>query len=496
MANACACLVVFLVLAATSWRRAGASETVITDVIIIGAGAAGLSAGKTLSERGVVNFVILEATEKIGGRVRNANFGGVKVELGANWIEGVNGEKENPVYTLANEVNLKYSYAFYDNYSQNIYDHTGYLAPEVVAPAVERADESFDYVEALGTNFTNENLDDISVLTAQRFFGRVPSSPVEMAIDSWKYDFSSAEPPRVTSLRNSEPLPTDSILGPDSYFVSDQRGYATVLHPLAYYLRCDEGVCNDPRLKLSTVVTKITYSTEGVTVHTEDDITYNGKAAILTVSIGVLQSDLINFSPDLPFWKLSAIYQFNMAVYTKIFLKFPKRFWPIGPGTEYILYADEKRGYYPFWQHLEQEFPGENIIFTTVTDDESRRIEQMPDNETLAEVMLVLRKMFGPDIPNATDILYPRWWQDKYFRGTFSNWPIGVSSYEYKQLQAPVGRLYFSGEHCSEQYNGYVHGAIFAGNETAHEVLKCLYENDCNTFIPSRLKPSKEMCEE
>ncbi|KAL3682117.1 hypothetical protein R1sor_000139 [Riccia sorocarpa] len=477
-----ACMFVFLVLASTFLRRAAAGDVITVDVIIIGAGAAGLSAGKTLSEGGITDFVILEATERIGGRIRNAEFARLKVELGANWIEGVNGEKENPVYTLANEVNLKYSDALYDNVSQNIYDHTGYLAPELVTPVVERAEHLFDFVEDLGTKFTNENLDDISVLTAQRFFGHVPSTAVEMVIDSWNYDFVSAEPPRVTSLRNSQPLATDTFLGPDSYFVSDQRGYATLLEPLAYYLNCKGGMCSDPRLRLNTAVTKIEYSTGGVTVHTEDEIRYRGKAAVLTVSIGVLQTDLIHFSPALPFWKLSAIYQFNMAVYTKIFLKFPKRFWPTGPGTEYLLYADVKRGYYPFWQHLDNEFPGENIIFTTVTDDESRRIEQMPDEETLAEVMVVLRKMFGPDIPNASHILYPRWWQDKYFRGTFSNWPIGVSSYEYKQLQAPVGRLYFSGEHCSEQYNGYVHGAIFAGSETAHAVLKCLHEDKCDTL--------------
>lgn len=86
-------------------------------------------------------------------------------------------------------------------------------------------------------------------------------------------------------------------------------------------------------------------------------------------------------------------------------------------------------------QHLEREYRGQNLVFVTVTDDESRRIEQLSFNETLSEIMPVLKKMFGPDIPDATDILYYRWWQDRFFRGTFSNWPIGVSSYEYKQLQ-------------------------------------------------------------
>lgn len=50
------------------------------------------------------------------------------------------------------------------------------------------------------------------------------------------------------------------------------------------------------------------------------------------------------------YWKLKAISEFDMAIYTKIFLKFPKGFWRTGKGTEFFLYADGSRGYYPIWQ--------------------------------------------------------------------------------------------------------------------------------------------------
>jgi hypothetical protein len=39
-----------------------------------------------------------------------------------------------------------------------------------------------------------------------------------------------------------------------------------------------------------------------------------------------------------------------MAVYTKIFVKFPKKFWPEGKGREFFLYASSRRGYYGVWQ--------------------------------------------------------------------------------------------------------------------------------------------------
>lgn len=49
-------------------------------------------------------------------------------------------------------------------------------------------------------------------------------------------------------------------------------------------------------------------------------------------------------------WKLEAIEKCDVMVYTKIFLKFPYRFWPCGPEKEFFMYAHEQRGYYTFWQ--------------------------------------------------------------------------------------------------------------------------------------------------
>lgn len=84
---------------------------------------------------------------------------------------------------------------------------------------------------------------------------------------------------------------------------------------------------------------------------------------------------------------------------------------------------------------MDNQYPDSNIIFVTVTDDESRRIELQSDQQTLTEVLEVLRKMFGPDIPDPEDILIPKWWSNRFFRGSFSNWPIGVTHQEFKALK-------------------------------------------------------------
>nr|CAD1837728.1 unnamed protein product [Ananas comosus var. bracteatus] len=310
-----------------------------------------------------------------------------------------------------------------------------------------------------------------------------------MVVDYYSYDYEFAEPPRVTSLQNTVPLPTFARFGESVYFVADQRGYESVVYHVAHqFLGTDKasGAINDPRLKLNKVVRHISQSSNGVTVTTEDGSVYKADYVMVSVSIGVLQTKLIKFEPDLPSWKILAIYQFDMAVYTKIFLKFPYTFWPEGTGTEFFLYASERRGYYPVWQQFEKQYPGANVLLVTVTDEESRRIEQQSDEETKAEAMEVLKKMFGPNIPDATDILVPRWWSDRFYKGTFSNWPIGVNRYEYDQIRAPVGRIYFTGEHTSEHYNGYVHGAYLAGIDSANMMIKCIKNGFCKVQIKDK----------
>ncbi|XP_002986594.2 polyamine oxidase [Selaginella moellendorffii] len=458
-----------------------------SSVIIVGAGMAGVMAAKTLSEAGVKDFVILEATEVIGGRMREADFAGKRIELGANWVEGVNKTTTNPIWKLANQYKLRTFYSNFDNLSHNIYTQNGHLQNKLGENFMSKSDDSSDFVDELGLSKSESNAPDMSVLSAQKLHGVFPKTPVEMVLDYYNYDYEFAEPPSVTSLKNTQPNPTFHNFGDDNYLVADQRGYSYLVQKLAEeFLANKNGKITDPRLQLNKVVRQIKYSKTGVAATTEDGKVYNSKYIIVTVSLGVLQSDLIKFNPGLPDWKREALSEFDMAVYTKIFLKFPYKFWPSnGPLTEFFLYADERRGYYPIWQHLENEYPGANVMFVTVTDYESRRIEQQPNNETIAEIHEVLKSMFGPSVPKPTDILVPRWWSNRFFVGSFSNWPIGVEAFEFERIQAPLSHtLYFAGEHTHEHYNGYVHGAYYSGIDAANKLLDCMKKNKCVDKVP------------
>ncbi|XP_047074288.1 polyamine oxidase 1-like [Lolium rigidum] len=454
-------------------------------VVIVGAGMSGISAGKRLWDAGVRDLLILEATDRIGGRMHKHNFSGVNVEIGANWVEGVNGDKINPIWPMVNDtLKLRNFYSDFDGVVSSVYKENGGLYDEeYVQKKMDRGDEVEELGGKLAAKMDPSGRDDISILAMQRIFNHQPNgpaTPVDMALDYYRYDYEFAEPPRATSLQNTEPTATFADFGEDAHFVADQRGFETLVYHIAgQYLSTDNaGNIVDPRLKLNKVVREILYNRRGVVVTTEDNSTYSADFVIVSTSLGVLQSDLIQFKPQLPAWKIIAIYRFDMAVYTKIFLKFPRKFWPTGERKQFFVHASSRRGYYGMWQSFEEEYPGANVLLVTVTDQESRRIEQQPDNTTMAEAVAVLRRMFpGEDVPDATDIYVPRWWSNRFFKGSYSNWPIGVNRYEYDQLRAPVGRVYFTGEHTSEHYNGYVHGAYLAGLDSADILMNSIFNN-------------------
>ncbi|KAF2282917.1 hypothetical protein GH714_043337 [Hevea brasiliensis] len=338
----------------------------------------------------------------------------------------------------------------------------GGLYPSKLVEEIDKvATARDDFCEKFSKKLSSKKKDvDVSILAAQRIFKQVPKTPLEMVIDFYHNDYEDAEPPKVTSLKHTYPRNEFVDHGEDPYFVADPRGFEIVVQYLAKQFL--SSLTSDPRLKLNKVVREISYSKSGVTIKTEDGSTYNSKYVIVSVSLGVLQSDLIEFQPTLPLWKRIAISDFGMTIYTKIFLKFPYKFWPSGSGTEFFLYTHVRRGYYPLWQHLENEYPGSNILFVTVTADESRRIEQLPDEAIEAEIMVILKKFFGDNIPKPESILVPRWGLDRFYKGSYSNWPDSYSQKRKDQLADPIGPVYFTGEHTSNNYI-YATGAYFAG---------------------------------
>ncbi len=445
----------------------GSCSSPDAQVLILGGGMAGISAANRLHQMGINNLIVLEATSKLGGRMRSEDLvPGVNVGVGANWIHGVDpaAPELHPLYALAQECGGLQGVSIFDD------------------PIVSnRYDDYFSAVkttELISINGQANRLPDISFRDALTRGNWMATTPEDDFIEWYYFDYCFAEPPDVLSLygftigraTESDFLQKENNK-PRDFYVTDQRRYPFLVDCLANNF--SSGV-DDDRIHLNTTVNRISYSDDCVCV----DVLENGvekqycaSYSIVTFSIGVLQSEIQTntlFSPGLPMPKIEAINSISMNHFLLIYLVFEERFWD---DVEYIGYASTTRGYYPLIQPLQRFLPnGLNAIAVTVTYNMADRVVRQDIAVTRGEIMEVLRTIYGNNISEPTTLLFNNWLEDPLFRGTYSNWPLGVTDQTYKELNSPEGRLYFSGEGTSARYYGYAHGALFSGIDAANLV--------------------------
>ncbi|KAK0463120.1 uncharacterized protein EV420DRAFT_1618926 [Desarmillaria tabescens] len=438
-------------------------------VLILGGGVTGVIAARTLHENGIDNFLIVEARDELGGRLKSQTFAGYTIELGANWVQGTQTGTgpANPIFELALKHNITTQYN----------DFYGSLTTYDISGEVDYIDVFNDAVDAYtaltvtGGVRVNGSLVDLTSKTGYALNGVKPRDSYEMAAEYYQFDWEYAQKPDQTSWiasswANNFTFDADEGgFSEDNLLAIDQRGFKALIQLEAQeFLRAEQAIA---------------YSGDGVQITLTSGETIEGDYALCTFSLGVLQDDDVTFEPPLPDYKIEAIQSMTMATYTKIFLKFHKKFWF---DTELALYADPTRGTYPVWQSLDHPnfFPGSGLIFATVTGDWSLRVEALSDQQVQDEVLDVLQKMYpNITIPEPTEFLFPRWNSDPLYRGSYSNWPPSFFSQHHDNLRSNVDRLYFAGEATSQKYFGFLHGAYDEGLKVASVMAECMKGDGC-----------------
>ncbi|KAI9435405.1 amine oxidase [Lactarius indigo] len=426
------------------------------QVLILGGGVAGIIAARMLAAQGIADFLIVEARDELGGRMRSTTFGApgrqLTVELGANWIHGTqeNDGPANPIFELALKHNLR-TVESHPHTSITTYDVNG---------AVDYLDVVHNAMDAY-TQFTK------------------PKTPHEMASEYYSFDYTYAQTPDQSSFLASS-------WGSNFTYDVDQGGFSeedllSIDQRGIKYLSQAEaaGFLKQSQVRLQATVATIGYSDSGVSVTLTDGTMLTAQYAICTFSLGVLQNDDVQFHPPLPEWKIEAIHSITMATFTKIFLQFPQKFWF---DTEVGVHAYPMKGRYPVWQGLDIDgfMPGSGVIVATVTGDYSKRIEAMTDAQVQSEVMQVLRAMFpNVAIPEPTAFFFPRWFSDPLYRGSYSTWPASFIPQHLINLGTSLGNLWFAGEATSERYFGFLHGAYFEGEAAASQIAQCIKGQRC-----------------
>ena len=446
-----------------------------TDILILGGGIAGISAAKTLSEKGLTDFIILEARDSIGGRMRQENIAaGVKVETGANWIQGVDPSQPelHPIFALAQECGgLEGVYSDYD--SLIVYNSTGTDISDEPSLRYDDYSKASDYAEETSLKRQAKKLPPISVRDGLSMGGWTPQTSEDNWVEWFKFDFCFAQTANDSCLYQLPKAAYEEYGNYErttDYFVTDQDGYGSLVTCLADQF-LDE---DDVRLHLEAVVTKIIWSTDSVCVEVTERgeaVQYCAKYAIVTFSVGVLQArahDL--FQPSLPESKLEVINSFTMVHFLKVYTLFESVFWD---SVEYIGYVDDTRGYFPSIQPLNQFLPNNlAVLLFTITEGEADRIVRQPEANTIAEIQAILSTIYNTTIPEPIKILVPDWDINPFFLGTYPDFTLyGSEILQERPFADPVGRIYFSGEAASRNQSGLVQGAFLAGIDSANAVI-------------------------
>jgi monoamine oxidase len=436
---------------AGSLIRRPASAKPGAKVVVVGAGMAGVAAARTLKDRGV-DVVVLEARDRLGGRIWTDRTLGVPVDLGGAWLHGVTG---NPMTALALQLNLALARTRWD--SARLFDAQGRaIKAEIVDQGFRELEQAEHAAQALG-----EDLDDDQSLASGLEASLQPDGLLAKEPRLRKMFFNQSEIDMADDLEKISLIGTaddSECPGGDQLL---KGGFVQIIDHLARGLNVRTG----------EAVTAIHRGPRQVEVRTAK-ASYVADAVVVTLPLGVLKRGTVTFEPALPKAKRAAIAGLEMGVLDKVALRFGKVFWP----NDRHLVGREAQHDGEVVYFLDLSVPlGVPVLVGLIAASSARTLEARTDAAAVSTTMGVLRGVFGQRLPDPERYQVTRWARDPLALGSYSHVPLGGAPSGRDVLALPVGnRLFFAGEATHRQYAATIHGAYLSGQRAAKELLAAL----------------------
>lgn len=426
------------------------------DTIVIGAGIAGLTAGRLLSRAGR-QVVVLEARDRVGGRVCTDRSDGHVTDLGASWIHGI---LDSPVAAAVEAFGMRtmeFTVGGYQPDSRPI----AYYGPSG-ARLTDAAARAF--------------ADDIRTLDATLAPIVAASAPdasyrdvTEEALAQLRWDDDRAQRVREYLEHRSEEqygawiedmaahnLDDDTIDGDEVVFPD---GYDRLATHLAGGLD----------IRLAHVVSRVEWSTDGVTVTTDRGV-FTADTAVVTVPIGVLKSDTFSIEPELPDAVAGALSRLTMNAFEKVVLRFAEKFWD---DDVYVVrqQGDEARRWHS-WYDL-TPMHDEPTLLTFAAGPTAVEIRMRSDAEVVESVLEQLRRLYGDRVAAPTSAIITHWQDDPFSHGSYAFMMVGSTTGDHDALAEPIGEvLHLAGEATWTDDPATVPGAMHSGHRAAERILQ------------------------
>ncbi|XP_022122534.1 peroxisomal N(1)-acetyl-spermine/spermidine oxidase [Pieris rapae] len=499
------------------------------NVVIIGAGMAGLAAANYLINNGMEDFIIIEARKRIGGRIISIPMKNHRVELGANWIHGVLG---NPIYELATANGLVNIINVPKPHKVIAATEDGKQAPfnvlqeihEAYVCFLRRCEEYFlcQYLPPPDINSVGEHIN----LEATIYLERLPSSE-EKKLRRLIFDCllrretcisgcNSMDEIDLSELGSYTELQGGNILIPS--------GYSSILQLMTKNIPSEKIISNCPVKKINwnsngnsddlgeesedsdqTVIEDVSKASNNhkitklevnvdekpkkrsnyVEVQCDNGESYYANHVICTIPLGVLKDHAATlFVPQLPQYKRESIERLLFTPVDKIFLEYDRPF--LNPDiTEIMLLWDNsgsQESMADSWYKKIYSFTkvSETLLLGWVSGKEAEYMETLSMEEVGITCTKILRKFLNdPFVPEPILCVCTSWNKQPYTRGAYTAIAVGASQSDIESLAQPLFRnardkkpvLLFAGEHTHSSFYSTVHGAFLSGQTAAKRVL-------------------------
>lgn len=469
----------------------------MTDVIVIGAGVSALSACKQLLEAGIKDIIVLEANDRIGGRMNTIPFENNFIELGCQWIHG---QKGNPVFELAenlgqvDETNDPDDLVYYSTQDGNELDGDAIKKFYTNFETIFDSDEISKEVDRNPNISLGEAFDKIFDNQFDQLVSDSDFKPeLIKAIYNSRYNLERLE----SSCSDLETLSAAGWANNENFegnsFTKLKNGYSKIIEHLRSQLPKDA-------IKFNQIVEKIEYDSErGVRVTAfnskENKRTeYEARKCLSTLPLGIYKEKHQNlFSPPLPNEKIRAIENLGFGVLNKFFFVFDQALGKDVNGLQiywqeninFTLEASKKwnlkdNQFYKKFENFEALPHCPNVLESLVAGEEGIFTETLSDECLIDVVSELFAKCFPKlHLPRPKKIIRSKWSSDKFTKGSYTYMTIKTTTEDVENLREPLeNQVFFAGECTTYKYMGTVHGAFISGGEAADKIIKSLKKGE------------------